>query len=347
MLEKCKKHYDEIIICIMIMLQVGFNIFIYFYTNDKKFVIISSIFSILIILIFALYRYLLRQDAKDTMNELSDLLETLISQEDKEVFSMSTETLNAKLQFQALKLISILKNKNLKIENDKNEVQSLVSDIAHQLKTPIATLQMYNTLLNDESLTPSEREMFTEVMSVTLDKLTFLVENLIKMSRIESGVIQLSCKENSLNQAILVAIKNLKVLAQDKNIELTYIEKNDVVLVYDKNWLTEALYNILENAIKYSFVNSAGNSVVEITLESYDLFSRITILNSGIGISEEEYPKIFKRFYRGVQSTDIEGLGLGLYISNKIVEAHNGYIKVNSVNGRTEFSVFLPNNKLN
>ena len=127
---------------------------------------------------------------------------------------------------------------------------------------------------------------------LSLDKLCFLVESMIKMSRLESSIINLHKRPSEIN--------------------------------YDEKWTTEAIFNIIENAIKYSH----KDSTIFINVEKYEIFTRIDIKDEGIGISEEEIPKIFKRFYRGSNVLNEEGIGIGLYLSREIVTKQGGYIKV-------------------
>lgn len=159
------------------------------------------------------------------------------------------------------------------------------------------------------------------------------------MSRLESGVIQIRAKKNNLNDLILTVIGQVQRKAKDKNIVIKLLEKNKIEINCDKRWISEALLNILDNAVKYTGINGE----IEIVVQSYDMFSRIDIKDNGIGIAEEELPKIFSRFYRGKNTMEIEGIGIGLYLAREIITKHNGYIKVDSSSEGTMFSVFLTN----
>ncbi len=173
---------------------------------------------------------------------------------------------------------------------------------------------------------------------VSLNELSFLVESMIKMSRLESGVIQLKPCYESLNETILLAIGQIRKKAQFKNIILELNEKEKVTILHDRNWTIESVFNILENAVKYT----KENGVINISIQSYEIFARIDIEDNGIGISEEELPKIFSRFYRGKNVGDVEGIGIGLYLTREIISKQGGYIKVKSKKQGTVFSIFLP-----
>jgi signal transduction histidine kinase len=244
----------------------------------------------------------------------------------------------SKLQHQTIKLTNILKEKNKQIENDRNEIKSLISDIAHQLKTPLTNLKMYAELLQVESINEEDRKEFNEVIMLSLNRLSFLIDSMIKMSRLESGIIQLKPQMNNLIDTVLLAISQVQKKAKAKNMEIELKEIDKVKVTHDKNWMSEAFFNILENAVKYSNING----VIKVTIQRYEMFVRVDIKDNGIGIKEDELPKIFLRFYRGKNVGEVEGIGIGLYLTREIISKHGGYIKVYSNNAGSTFSIFLP-----
>ena len=224
-------------------------------------------------------------------------------------------------------------------EDEKNEIKSLISDIAHQLKTPLTNMKMYSEFLQDDDLSEEDRKEFNKVILLSLNKLCFLVESMIKMSRLESSVINLHKTKCDINESILDAITSVYRKAKNKNINIEFNTENKIEIKYDKKWTTEAIFNIVENAVKYS----PNNSEISINIEKYEMFARIDIKDSGVGIPEEEIPKIFRRFYRGINVLNEEGIGIGLYLSREIITKQNGYIKVSSSQKGSIFSIFLPN----
>ncbi len=326
-----------------ILLAIIFNIYIYLMVESKRVFFITLIFSLLIISLFFVYKIIYKKHMENIFIQLSDMLGTIIDMKDEEVFSTIEDTLFSKLQYQTIKLTNILKEKNKQIESEKNEIKSLISDIAHQLKTPLTNLKIYGELLKDESLNSEERKEFTDIMTLSLDRLTFLVESMIKMSRLESGVINLRTEINDLNDTVILAISQVQKKAREKNINIELIQKDKIKILHDKNWITEAILNILENGVKYTQVNGE----IKITIQSYEMFVRIDIEDNGIGIKEEEIPKIFMRFYRGNNVGNTEGIGIGLYLTRIIISKHGGYIQVTSGKRGTKFSIFLPNNYFN
>ena len=178
-------------------------------------------------------------------------------------------------------------------------------------------------------------------MQNQLEKLSFLMESMIKMSRLESGIIQLNLQLENLNETCLAAIRHVFQKAQAKNIEIKLEANRDIYLKHDRNWTAEAIFNILDNAVKYT--QSGGLVIVKI--KNYELFARVEIIDNGVGLDEAEINKIFKRFYRGENAHDQEGVGIGLYLSREIIQKQGGYIKVYSKKAEGSiFSLFLPLN---
>ncbi len=330
---------NNILTKIIIVSAIIFNVYIYVISESRKVFFATLIFSLFMISSFFIYKIIYKKHMESIFIQLSDMLQTIIDMKDKEVFSTIEDTLFSKLQYQTIKLTTILKNKNSEIEEERNEIQKLISDIAHQLKTPLTNLKMYGEFLQDESLSKEERKEFYEIVMSSLNRLSFLVESMIKMSRLESGVINLRYTVSELNDTLLMAINEVQSKAKAKNIEITLDEVNKVTINHDKNWIKEGIFNILENAVKYS----SENGKIDVKIESYEMFVRVDIKDNGIGIKEDDMPKIFSRFYRGENVGDTEGIGIGLYLTREIVSKHGGYIKVKSHNKGSIFSIFLPN----
>ncbi len=323
------------------ILKIIINIFIFIKLKDYNIniFIITCCFTIIILGIFYLQKIVFKNYINDILTKLSDMLATISDMNEIEVFSMIDDSIFSKLQHQTLRLINILKSQNKKMEYEKNEIKSLISDIAHQLKTPLTNMKIYSEFLQDENLLEEDRIEFNKVIMLSLDKLCFLVESMIKMSRLESSIINLHKRPSEINESILSAITQLYKKAQLKNIKIEFSPKENIKLNYDEKWTTEAIFNIIENAIKYSH----KDSTIFINVEKYEIFTRIDIKDEGIGISEEEIPKIFRRFYRGSNVLNEEGIGIGLYLSREIVTKQGGYIKVKSYKNGSIFSIFLPN----
>lgn len=321
----------------VIFLVIALSILVYFLEGNLFISIVIVGISFFIVVEFFLYEKLYKRHMESNFKKLSNMLTSIIDMQEEEIFSTVEDSILGKLQFQTNKLINILKNQNKRIENEKNEIKSLISDIAHQLKTPLTNLRMYGEFLQDENLSEDERKEFNEIILLSLNRLSFLIESMIKMSRLESGVIQLKPELAPLNETLFNALKNVQKKAKDKNINIEIQKLEQVNIIHDKKWTSEAIFNVIENAVKYT----KSNGMIRIKIINYEIFSRMDIEDNGMGISEEELPKIFTRFYRGQNVTEEEGIGIGLYLTREIISRQGGYIKVSSNEKGTIFSLFF------
>lgn len=215
---------------------------------------------------------------------------------------------------------------------EKQETKALVTDISHQLKTPVAALNSCFEVLKNKDLTKDERREFEGRLEEQLKSLGQLVEALVNISRMETGMIELKLTKGRIFDVILEAVNRVWVKAQKKGIEIEMEEEDkieDLVLPLDRKWLCEALINLLDNAVKYS---PSGTTVTIRTVKMVSFF-RIEIQDQGIGIARENYHKVFQRFYRGEEKEvqNEKGSGVGLYLARKIIEGHHGTI---SLDGR-------------
>jgi signal transduction histidine kinase len=222
-----------------------------------------------------------------------------------------------------------------KVNTDRERIARLVSDISHQTKTPLANIIMYSDILLEK-----ERSEFILNIRSQAEKLRFLFDALVKISRCESGLIpdNLHITKSSIKDMLCKAVANVYPAAETKSIEII-VDTAEYTALFDIKWTAEAIFNILDNAVKYS----ESGSTVKIGVTAYDLFIRIDISDSGIGISEDELQKIWKRFYRGDQVKNENGVGIGLYLTSLILISEHGYVTAKSKIGKgSVFSVFLP-----
>lgn len=252
--------------------------------------------------------------------------------------NINKETLESKIDSKLYKLSEVVKGKSDKVNHAKVEIEQMVSDITHQVKTPISNIRMYSDTIINNDLSKEQEKEFLNVISNQVDKLEFLMDSLTKMSKLETNMIVLNKESSKFMECIEKAKEQVRPLAENKNIEIEIIGEN-CIIQYDKKWTLEAICNILENAIKYT----NQNEKIRIHLEKLESFLKIDIIDNGIGIDQENISNIFKRFFRERKVHNINGVGIGLYLSKNIIENQNGYIKVKSkVNKGTTFSVFLP-----
>jgi len=207
------------------------------------------------------------------------------------------------------------------------------------VKTPISNLKMVNATLLEQPMPEEKQREFLQASSGQLEKLDFLMQAMIKTSRLETGVISLERKVQPIYDTLAAALGGILLNAERKNIHVSVDCPTDIVLAHDRKWTSEALFNILDNAVKYTTAD--GN--IQVSVQSWEFYVKIDIMDSGKGIAEGRQGMIFKRFYREEEVHDIEGIGIGLYLAREIVTMQGGYIKVASkVGDGSTFSVFLP-----
>lgn len=270
--------------------------------------------------------------------QLSDLIDQLTQLRENPAFPPLEDTMLSRLQQQVERLAAIWTGQNQQAKEDRDEIQRLVSDLSHQLKTPVATLQIYGSLLGDTDLSPEQRREYGERMSRALERLDFLLDSMVKLSRLETGSIRLQAAPVDVEELILNAALQVRKAAEEKEIDLS-IQPLDrpVQVLCDKKWTEEVVFNILDNGVKYT----PRGGRVRVSLETYETYCRINISDTGQEIAPEEISKIFQRFYRGRAAQTVDGAGLGLPLARKIVQEQGGWIKVVSKEKETMFSVFL------
>lgn len=293
------------------------------------------LFALLLLLDFLHNRY-----NDDLLEQITLLIEALVEQQERQIFSEAEDTLTARLQHQLLKLRNILTAQNQMLAQEKEQIKTLISDISHQIKTPIAAANTFAELLSDGELSAEERTEYITTLQMSLGKLTFLTNSLIKMSRLESDIISLKPEKNSLNEIVLQAVKTVYAKAKEKGILITFECDQTFEAVLDFNWTAEAISNVIDNAVKYT----PQGGFVRLQITEYPSFLRLDISDNGVGIPEEEQAKIFGRFYRGKQSVGTDGVGIGLYLTREIINKQNGYMKVSSDENGSTFSMFLKKN---
>jgi len=279
-----------------------------------------------------------RRKTKKMLEKIGEMLDSAINGSFVEdVFDESAlSAVEAKLS----RYLSICaaSSKNLLAEKDKTK--ELISDISHQTKTPIANILLYSQLLNEHAL-PEDCTVCVQALSAQAEKLNFLISALVKTSRLETGIITVSPKQEAVQRLLDEVREQIIPKANAKGIAVA-MQQTKTNAFFDLKWTTEAVYNIADNAVKYTEIGG------RITLKAipYELFCRIDITDNGMGIAEEEQSKIFTRFYRTAAVSNQEGVGIGLFLAREIVAAEGGYIKVSSMPGSgSTFSVYLPMEK--
>lgn len=248
------------------------------------------------------------------------------------------ESLFYKINYRLRRLYEAMNENQNRIAKEREDLQELISDISHQVKTPIANLKMINSTLLEQNVPPQKRQDFLSAQTSQLDKLDFLMQAMIKTSRLETGIISLNKKNQPIYETLAAALGGILLSAEKKRIDVQVNCPEQLSVSHDQRWTSEALFNILDNAVKYT-PDGGKIHVQAVPLERY---LKIEISDTGIGIAEQNQGAIFKRFYREENVHDVEGIGIGLYLAREIITLQDGYIKVSSNVGEgSTFSVFL------
>ena len=243
-----------------------------------------------------------------------------------------------------------------RIERDRQRMQSQISDIAHQAVLPVSNIVLYTQLLEENlsngftgtkineienvQLTKAEvSEIISEITAIRdeIGTLDFLIQSLVKLSRMENGIINLNAEKQQIKPMLDLVKQQFAIKAKNKGIDFL-IEDTEETAVFDRKWTLEAVANIVDNAVKYT--QEGGK--ISIHTEALPSLVRIDIADTGIGIREEEQGAVFSRFYRSVETSNSRGVGIGLYIAREVMRVQNGYIRLRSEYGNgSTFSLYF------
>lgn len=238
------------------------------------------------------------------------------------------DSLFAKLQEKLLCTNHIFALREQKNKKEREQLQSLISDIAHQSRIPLANQKIYLDLLAEETHSEEGMQALDSLAHQT-GRLQFLMESMIKLSRMESGMIQIRKKPQDLMETIRKAVAGIVVEASKKNQQLSVDGPTQLTVMHDAKWTTEAIGNVLENAVKYT----DEDGQIRVTVRRQEIFTVVEVTDTGRGIAAERQAQIFGRFYREPEVHERPGIGIGLYLTRKIIEAQDGYVDVVSKPG--------------
>ena len=221
----------------------------------------------------------------------------------------------------------------------KEFLRDTISDISHQLKTPIAALNIYNGILQQEAADTATVQEFTALSEQELDRIESLVQSLLKMARLDAGAITLEQSPENLSELLEHIRGQYSFRAEQEGKEIDLEGDEQAILLCDRTWLTEAIGNLVKNALDHT---EQGDRIL-VRWQQSPCLTQITVEDTGSGIHPEDLYHIFKRFYRSRFSKDTQGIGLGLPLAKSIIEAHRGSIEVHSELGHgTTFIINFP-----
>lgn len=272
-----------------------------------------------------------RQELEIILQKLDDAL--LFKRQDPDYDEMLDSAISERLN----KLVRMMEKNRQQTKEEISSVRALVSDLSHQIKTPLTNIMLYTAILQENLKKEKDRELVCKVMAQT-EKLDFFIQQLIKSSYAEIEVLHLMPVMSSVDELLKRVCQMVELPALKKHITIER-QHTELYAMFDMKWTIEGIGNILDNAVKYS----PEYSGIDLSVTSYESFVCIGITDEGIGIREEEQGLVFQRFYRSEDVKDQEGLGIGLYLAREIFNREGGYVKIESLKGRgTKFMVFLP-----
>ncbi len=229
-----------------------------------------------------------------------------------------------------------IRNNISELIGEKQFLVNLLSDISHQLKTPLSSMIIYNDIMLHKELSKEQRETFLVNNQNQLHRMIWLIKSILKLAKLDANAIELVKDNQSLNETIQDSMEALESKALERNIRINLMEREEVFLEHDRLWLEEALINIIKNGIEHT----PRDGEINLELVENPIYIRIVIEDTGEGIKEEDLPNIFKRFYKAKTSQKSDSVGIGLALAKSIVEAHNGFIEVQSTIGvGTRFTI--------
>ena len=296
------------------------------------------LFSLFVLLCVICFVALIRRKLVRFSDAFCGQMDDMLSENMQPKQTVEEENLFYKINYRLGRLYEVMQENKNSIAKERADLQELISDISHQVKTPIANLKMINNTLLENEVPPQKQKEFLTAQASQLDKLDFLMQAMIKTSRLETGVISLEQKQQPVYDTLAAALGGILLNAEKKQIDVQVECPEHLDARHDRKWTSEALFNILDNAVKYT---PAGGQI-HVSVEGWEMYVKIDIADTGIGISEQHQGTIFKRFYREDAVHDVDGIGIGLYLAREIVTLQGGYIWVVSEVGKgSTFSVFL------
>ena len=305
-------------------------------TDFQKFIIIDISTLILFILILSIIFFKYNHSESKKINEITKYIEEINRGNYKLNIEENTEDELSILKNELYKITIMLKEVAENSQKDKTTLKDSLSDISHQIKTPITSiLIMLDNILSDENMPEDIKKDFIKDIKREIINIKFLVESILKLSKIDSNSIKFIKKEVFIKDIIDEAVKNVSMLSELKNIEIIVSGDDSIKTICDLKWQVEAITNILKNCIEHSYENRK----IYINYNQNNMYTELKIEDNGTGIDAKDLPHIFERFYKGKNSSS-DSVGIGLALSKSIIESNNGYIQVDSeLNKGTTFII--------
>ena len=322
----------------MTITMTAATVLLYIFSGSRNILVAGGILTLCAMLWNFLLIILFRTRLTVFVTALCDVIDHMMCGEERIDFTDS-ETQFARICHRLSRFYQISQKNKYKLDEERKELQMLVSYISHQVRTPGSHLKMVTDTLLEKNVTAPQRTEFLQGIRSQTDKLDFLIQALVKTSRMEVGAVSLEKKDVPLFGTLAAAMSGIVYSAEKKHITVTVDCPQELHLPHDGKWTAEAIFNLLDNAVKYT---PAGGSIC-VTVELWEMYAKLDIADTGRGIPESSLASVFRRFYREEDVHDEPGAGIGLYLAREIITKQGGYIKVVSeVQKGSVFSVFLP-----
>ncbi len=259
----------------------------------------------------------------DKINELNNYLSLMCSGNFDLKINDNTEGEISILKNNLYKIMTLLKSQNDELENEKVYLADSIADISHQLKTPLTSMMVMSDLLLDET-DENKRKEFLSIITTQLDKMKWLITNLLKISKLDAGTTQFKREDISINDVLAQSLKPFSVTLDIKQIKVVNTVE-DFIFKGDDNWTSEAVENIIKNCIEHT---DDGGTLTFYTQRT-NVYNSLFIVDNCCGITKEDLPHIFERFYHGKNSSS-ESVGIGLALAKTVLEKEKGDIIVSS-----------------
>ncbi|WP_373899702.1 sensor histidine kinase [Haloimpatiens sp. FM7315] len=332
---KIKKLFSVNLVIIITFTLIS-GVFAYLNFKNSAFYVLICSLCISISIIKTSFDYFKEQN--QIMEDAARQIKDYISGKENSRIECNDEGELYRLFHEVNSLVAILNAHVVSEANSKEFLKDTISDISHQLKTPLAALNIYNGIMEEDIENPKTIKEFTKLSEEELDRIEILVQNLLKITKLDAGTIMIEKTLENVSDMMHCIERHFAYRAKNENKKL-YMSGNDSINLFcDRNWLIEALSNIVKNA----FDHTKEEDYISAKWREFASVTQIIIKDNGTGIHEEDLNHIFKRFYRSRFSKDTKGIGLGLALSKAIIEEHSGTIQVDSELGSgTTFTINL------
>lgn len=287
--------------------------------------------------------YIQRKRRAAELEALSGLIKDVLDEKEIQETGAGEETLYARMEHMLVRIQRMSRGRQQELEESRSRIQKLITEIAHQMRTPLANAGTYLELLEGEL---SDRKLpadspapfYLDAVRASQEKLRFLTEEFIKMSRLENRMIRIRKEETDIGGTLECALDRLHMAAKKKELTICAQIPEGLSCPHDPGWLGEALWNVLDNSVKYS--HEKGRIWVEASQS--EMYLTIRVADEGIGMEEGEETLVFQRFYRGRRTTSFEGFGIGLYLAREIILQHDGFMTIRRREPGVEVKICLP-----